>query len=91
MLVQEKDVAATVDEEIRSLLLDYGDEEITAISPSDSILDLGLNSLMLARLVIALETTIGVDPFAESHAISDVRTVEDLSNAYRSALLAAAS
>ena len=50
--------------------------------------ELGLKSLEIARLVALLELELGVDPFAHLVAITDVRTVGDLCNAYRRALSA---
>jgi acyl carrier protein len=46
----------------------------------------GMGSLLLARLIIALEAELGVDPFAEDVLISDVRTVGELVAVYREAL-----
>jgi acyl carrier protein len=80
------DVVAT---EIRTLLEDDLDDCPT-ISRTDSLHDLAMNSLLLARLVIALEMEIGVDPFTAGHAIADVRTVGDLADAYEKTLAATA-
>jgi acyl carrier protein len=55
-----------------------------AITADQSLLDdLGLESMDLAELVATLEVELGSNPFAESVAISDVRTVADLCAAYR--------
>lgn len=48
--------------------------------------ELGLKSLDLARLVAVLELELGVDPFAQLVAITDLRTLGDLCDAYRRAL-----
>jgi len=48
--------------------------------------ELGLKSLEIARAVALLEMELGVDPFASLVAITDVRTVGDLCDAYRRAL-----
>jgi acyl carrier protein len=45
--------------------------------------DLGLKSLDLARIVANLEMALEADPFAEQVAITSIRTVGDLLNAYR--------
>ena len=50
--------------------------------------ELGLKSLEIARIVALLELELGVDPFATIVAITEVRTVGDLINAYRRALSA---
>jgi hypothetical protein len=48
--------------------------------------DLRLPSLEVARLIAVLEAKLGVDPFLEMVAITDVRTVGDLVRAYEAAL-----
>lgn len=44
--------------------------------------DLGLKSLDLARIVAKLDTELGADPFSETVAITSIRTVGDLCQAY---------
>lgn len=80
-MLNGKAVFDVVAEEIRNLLEDDLDSNL-AISPADSLHELALNSLLLARLIIALEMETGVDPFADAHSIADVRTVGDLAHAY---------
>ena len=48
--------------------------------------DLGLESLDVAKIVAVLEVELEVDPFAQLVAITDIRTVGDLTDAYRRAL-----
>lgn len=48
--------------------------------------DLGVSSLQLAELVSNLESSFGVDPFAERVPITSVRSVGDLCNAYLACL-----
>ncbi len=48
--------------------------------------ELGLTSLLLARLVIELEERLGVDPFADQAEVFDARTVDALVAVYRRAL-----
>lgn len=61
--------------------------EIVAITNQQRLAgDLGLRSLDLAQLVALLEIRTGADPFATHVAITDVRTVGDLCDAYRVAL-----
>lgn len=48
--------------------------------------ELGLKSLDLAELVAGLEMELAIDPFAELVAITSVRTVADLCDAYRRGL-----
>jgi hypothetical protein len=48
--------------------------------------ELGLKSLDIARVIALLELELGADPFAHLVAITDIRTVADLCEAYRKAL-----
>ncbi len=45
--------------------------------------DLGFSSLSMARIIAVLEDQFGTDPFSKSVAITSVRTVGDLAQAYR--------
>jgi acyl carrier protein len=74
-----------VHSEIKLLLTDTLEHDET-IRDSSTFSDLGLNSLMLARLVIALEEEFTVDPFSMDRSIVDVHTVGDLVEAYELAL-----
>lgn len=85
-MLEGKNVQEVVEREIRAVLL--SDDE--PISPQDALLDSGLNSLMLAQLLLQLEAELGVDPFAGALSIADVRTVGDLVDVYEQALAAAA-
>ncbi|MEV4412773.1 phosphopantetheine-binding protein [Catellatospora sp. NPDC049609] len=76
-------VEEIVRREIDTILLDEGTSEWTLADP---LLATGLNSLMLAQLLIQLETATGVDPFGAERSIADVRTVGDLVAAYQAAL-----
>jgi acyl carrier protein len=80
MLIDSQ-VLTTIEEEISSLLAYSMDDEVS-VAPDDNLYDLGLNSLTLARLIVALEMAFGVDPFAEQHVIADIRTVGDLASVY---------
>jgi acyl carrier protein len=85
-------ITALIEEKIRSILLDdiddFGENHSAgAISHSDSLIDLGLNSLMLARLVIQLTDQLGTDPFLEGlSTLEDTRTVGELADAYENGL-----
>ncbi|WP_131739858.1 acyl carrier protein [Actinomadura roseirufa] len=79
------DVRTVVDREITALLAEATGES-GPVGPADGLYDLGLDSLLLARLVITLEGELGVDPFAEGASIADVRTPDDLTAAYERAL-----
>ncbi|AUG78956.1 hypothetical protein CFP65_4202 [Kitasatospora sp. MMS16-BH015] len=84
MLTTEQ-IQALIEQEIRALLLDAdtGAEQLTI---DDELFKFGLNSLMLAQLLIQLEAELGVDPFAEQVSITDVRSIRDLVDAYEQAL-----
>ncbi|MDN3260901.1 acyl carrier protein [Streptomyces sp. CSDS2] len=69
-----------------SELLQEAGAEHPAPSGDERLTDLGLTSLLLARLIIQLEMETGVDPFAEDLLLSDVRTVAELIDAYHAAL-----
>ncbi|OFL64963.1 MULTISPECIES: acyl carrier protein [unclassified Brevibacterium] len=67
---------------ITDILGDGLDDDIE-ITEDSALTDIGLNSLMLARLIVNLEQDFGRDPFSDgSHAIVDIHTVGDLIAAY---------
>jgi acyl carrier protein len=57
---------------------------LTTVTAEQPLNTLGLDSLDMAQLVAMLEAELGLDPFA-STAISNVRTVGDLCDAYKKA------
>jgi acyl carrier protein len=83
----DAEIADIVHEQIRRVLVDrFG--QAKPFSGQDRLNGtLGLSSLDLAELVVALEDTFGADPFAKLVPITDMRTVDDLVRAYRAALL----
>jgi acyl carrier protein len=72
--------------EIDAVLLD--DAEGMEYTLDDPLLATGLNSLMLAQLLVRLEAAVGVDPFDADRSIADVRTIRDLIAAYEEAVTA---
>lgn len=54
-----------------------------AFGDGDLLIDTGLASLDLAAVVARLERVLGVDPFLEAAAITEIRTVGDLCRAYQ--------
>jgi acyl carrier protein len=80
------EITAIVHDQIRRVLIDrFG--EARPFSGEDRLNGtLGLSSLDLAELVVALEDTFGADPFAKLVPITDMRTVDDLVRAYEVAL-----
>jgi len=83
-------IAALVRTHITDLLNEAG-VAVGPLADADQLNALGLDSLLFARLIIQLETEVGVDPFAEDLAVSDVRTVGELTAAYENAAAATAS
>lgn len=83
----EVDVQEVVEREIRAVLL--SDDE--PLARDDALVAVGLNSLMLAQLLLQLEAELGVDPFGDHLSIADVRTIGDLVAAYEQAVQAASA
>jgi acyl carrier protein len=78
-------VASVITKTISEILGDAFDDDIE-ISESSLLTDIGLNSLMLARLILNLEVQFDRDPFSEgTYAIADIHTVGDLTVAYAGA------
>lgn len=75
------DITATVHEQINALLKEAG-KPVLLLTGDEPLARIGLNSLLLARLIIQLEMEFGADPFEEDYVISDVRTVGALTDAY---------
>lgn len=73
----ENDVIAEINEMI-------GDDiDDISLTKETSLVSVGLNSLMLARLIVNLSEKFDYDPFNEGdYAIVDVHTVGDLVSAY---------
>jgi acyl carrier protein len=72
-----------IHEEIRHIL-DERDEQMPDIANAALLYaDLGLTSLDLAQLVAVLETQLQADPFEHLVAITEIRTVGDLCQAYQ--------
>lgn len=85
-MLKNIDVRSVVVREISDLLLEEGDD-VATVDGQDHLHALGLNSLLLARLLVHLEGEVGVDPFVDAErAVSDVRTVDDLVNIYETAI-----
>jgi acyl carrier protein len=87
-MLEHSAVSAVVRHEICALLSESG-VEINNLADSDQLHDLGLNSLLLARLIIQLEAELGVDPFMADATIADARSVGALVAVYEHALAAA--
>jgi acyl carrier protein len=72
---------------IRAILAERGGSPTATLSLTAKLnANLGLSSLDLALLVSELEFELGIDPFANLVAITSVRTIDDLVNAYRRAM-----
>ncbi|MFJ8083988.1 phosphopantetheine-binding protein [Streptomyces sp. NPDC096205] len=79
------DVHSTVVQQLQRLLEESSGDQISP-QPGDELIALGLNSLLLARLIIVLEEETGTDPFAEGASLADIRSVGDLVATYEKAL-----
>ena len=79
-------IVEMVNTQIQQLLGDALDED-DILGGGETFQQIGLNSLMLARLVIALEDELGVDPFSSGTSIVDIHTLADLWAAYDEALV----
>jgi acyl carrier protein len=76
------DIGEAIRAEIRALLRSRGHLD-PQVSASDALTaTLGLSSFDVLALVPRLNATLGVDPFRGTLAITDVRTVGDLVQAY---------
>ncbi|MGI5467612.1 phosphopantetheine-binding protein [Streptomyces sp. CA-132043] len=85
-MLTENGTRDVVIHQIQEILLDDGDENTGSIRGSDELVALGLNSLMLTRLILLLSAHFGIDPFADERAsIADTRTVDQLVAAYEAA------
>ncbi|MEV1026095.1 phosphopantetheine-binding protein [Streptomyces sp. NPDC050264] len=74
----------TILREIDNVLLN--DEGSIQYNLDDPLLTVGLNSLLLAQLLLQLEAEFGVDPFDGDRSITDVRTVRELIAAYEDSI-----
>ncbi|MFJ3927302.1 acyl carrier protein [Streptomyces sp. NPDC090022] len=87
-MLNDQSVQEIIEREIQAVVLSSDEEEL---SLDDELLKSGVNSLMLAQLLIQLETELGVDPFGEQLSITEIRTLRELVGAYEAALERAAS
>ncbi len=85
-MLKQAEVRSMVIGRMDILLLEETDE-VVAVKGEDQLHELAFNSLLLARLIIQLESSVGVDPFAsEVASIADMRSVDDLVGAYETAV-----
>lgn len=80
-MLTKSTIAERINAEIRRLLGDALDDD-DILRGTDTFQQIGLNSLMLARLVIALEAEFGTDPFTQGTSIVDMHSLDDLWSAY---------
>ena len=55
------------------------------LTGAEQLHEIGVHSMLLARLLVELEAELGVDPFADDESFVDARTVDDLITAYERA------
>jgi hypothetical protein len=79
------DIAGAIHAEIGAMLQRFGHSEPRVLASDALTGTLGLASADVFALVPRLNTLLGVDPFRETLAITDVRTVGELVRAYETA------
>jgi hypothetical protein len=88
-MLTERPTAAEVETTIHRTiveLLERAERPAPAFDNEDDLASTGLTSLDLAALVARLARAWKIDPFLETRAITDVRTVGDLCRAYQETL-----
>jgi len=81
-----EDLKNMINEIILKIIKQRSQQVISVSQSHNLIADLGFGSMDIAQLVATLELKFNVDPFSKQISIADVRTVEDLFNAYQSCL-----
>lgn len=89
-MLTRSEIRSTVYSEIIDLLAEAG-TEVGGLTGAEPLHELNLSSLLLARLIIQLESAVGVDPFAEHAVLSDVGSVDELVAVYEDATAAVAT
>jgi acyl carrier protein len=86
-MLTRDDVGTLVTDHINALLLEIDEDDVPAAEAGHTFADLGLDSLMLARLIIELDDAAGVEPFRAADAsAADLRTVGDVVRVYEDAI-----
>lgn len=89
MLTTHETIQYAIVKEVRFLhaQANIGDDDETIAIELETHLthDLSFSSLMLARLVMVLNSQLRAQPFAQKHRFSDIHTIQDLVNAYHDA------
>jgi len=67
-------------------LLERAGKPVLVFGGEDDLISTGLSSLDLAALVAKLARRWSIDPFLETTAITEIRTVGDLYNVYQKCL-----
>lgn len=91
MLKTHEAIQYTIIQEIRFLhaQADIGDEDEAVLTiglETHLTDDLAFSSLMLARLVMMLNSQLQAQPFAQQYRFSDIRTVKHLVDAYHNVI-----
>jgi acyl carrier protein len=80
------DIEQKITDHVREIL-SLANKSHSNIAPHQALIDeIGMDSLELARLFIALEDEFQIDPFAEEFSVGNIQTIADLTRIY-SALL----
>jgi hypothetical protein len=84
-MLTDEAVRTIVMREIQVVLLEE-DEDHGPLTGDELLHDLSINSISLARLLVQLESEVGVDPFGDGNAaIADMQSIADLISAYQNA------
>jgi hypothetical protein len=79
-MLNYQSVRDIVTRELLDLLMESSQEQV--ILANGQLHDLGVNSLLLARLIVQLNFALDVDPFAQGATIANVRTLDDVVEIY---------
>jgi|GEM_PF-2017579 len=77
-----RDIEKSVHEVVSQIIEQRGSLNVEIKNEHRLVADLGFESLDLAQLVAMLEIKLGVDPFANDIAITSIRRVADVIDAY---------
>jgi hypothetical protein len=79
-MLNYQSVRDIVTRELLDLLMESSQEQV--ILANGQLHDLGVNSLLLARLIVQLNFELDVDPFAHGATIADARMLDDIVEIY---------
>jgi acyl carrier protein len=80
------DIKERIVEQLTETLEDVG-VVLSGVNGSDDLGDLGVTSMLYARLILRLEAEFGVEVFSGGDQPPNVRTVDDLVDSFASAIV----